>query len=257
MASKPGIGSTDAPGAIDAEAVDNLGATEAAPETTETAAADAVDGSTMTGTVKKWNEDKGYGFLGPDEGDKDVFCHNSAISQEGVTGLVEGEKVQFTLKVEADGRLKAADLTGVGGGNLRGKWEEGDDVKTGTVARWRQDKGFGFITPDEGDKDIFAHVNDCGASLVEASKVEYTEQVGEDGRIKAVKVYAPGGRPLPEPAPVAQAGPMRMRMGMNPMMMQQYAMMQQQQGYGGGYGYGQQGYGGGYGQQQRGYGRPY
>ena len=46
-----------------------------------------------TGTVKWFNEQKGYGFITPDEGGKDVFVHISAVERSGMRGLAEGQKV--------------------------------------------------------------------------------------------------------------------------------------------------------------------
>ncbi len=54
----------------------------------------------VTGTVKWFNDDKGFGFLTRDDGEKDVFCHFSAISGEGFKSLAEGAKVEFEV---ADG----------------------------------------------------------------------------------------------------------------------------------------------------------
>jgi cold shock protein len=55
-----------------------------------------------TGTVKWFNETKGYGFIQPDQGGKDVFVHISAVERSGMRGLPEGMKVSY--EVEADRR---------------------------------------------------------------------------------------------------------------------------------------------------------
>ncbi|MBM6595595.1 cold-shock protein [Microvirga pudoricolor] len=48
-----------------------------------------------TGTVKFYNSQKGYGFIQPDNGSKDVFVHATALERAGIRGLVEGQKVSF------------------------------------------------------------------------------------------------------------------------------------------------------------------
>jgi CspA family cold shock protein len=55
-----------------------------------------------TGTVKWFNETKGYGFIQPDNGGKDVFVHISAVERAGLRGLAEGQKVSY--EVESDRR---------------------------------------------------------------------------------------------------------------------------------------------------------
>ena len=49
----------------------------------------------MTGTVKFYNAQKGFGFIQPDEGGKDVFVHATALERAGISGLNEGQKVTF------------------------------------------------------------------------------------------------------------------------------------------------------------------
>ena len=51
-----------------------------------------------TGTVKWFNNDKGYGFITPDDEGKDVFVHHSAISGEGYKSLAEGAKVKYEVE---------------------------------------------------------------------------------------------------------------------------------------------------------------
>ena len=65
-----------------------------------------------TGTVKFFNTQKGFGFIQPDDGSKDVFVHISAVQNAGMDTLVEGKKVSFDVLTErgkpAAGNLKSA-----------------------------------------------------------------------------------------------------------------------------------------------------
>lgn len=63
-----------------------------------------------TGTVKWFNTTKGYGFIAPDDGGKDVFVHISAVERSGLTGLADNQKVEFDLQDGRDGRQMAADI---------------------------------------------------------------------------------------------------------------------------------------------------
>ena len=51
-----------------------------------------------TGTVKWFNETKGYGFIQPDDGGKDVFVHISAVERAGMRNLIEGQKVSYEIE---------------------------------------------------------------------------------------------------------------------------------------------------------------
>lgn len=63
-----------------------------------------------TGTVKWFNTAKGYGFIAPDDGGKDVFVHVSAVQNAGLTGLADNQKVEFELQSGKDGRSMAGEL---------------------------------------------------------------------------------------------------------------------------------------------------
>ena len=64
----------------------------------------------MTGTVKFFNMDKGFGFITPDGGGKDVFVHISAVERSGLTGLADNQKVSYELEDGRDGRQMAGDI---------------------------------------------------------------------------------------------------------------------------------------------------
>ena len=63
-----------------------------------------------TGTVKWFNTTKGFGFIAPDEGGKDVLVHISAVERSGLTGLADNQKVSYELQAGRDGRESAVDL---------------------------------------------------------------------------------------------------------------------------------------------------
>jgi CspA family cold shock protein len=62
------------------------------------------------GTVKWFNAQKGYGFIGPDDGSKDVFVHISAVERAGLTTLREGQKLNFEVERGQQGRSSAVNL---------------------------------------------------------------------------------------------------------------------------------------------------
>ncbi|MCA8878537.1 MAG: cold-shock protein [Rhodobacteraceae bacterium] len=64
-----------------------------------------------TGTVKWFNTTKGYGFIAPDEGGKDVFVHISAVERSGLTGLADKQKVEYEVQSGRDGRASAVNIS--------------------------------------------------------------------------------------------------------------------------------------------------
>jgi CspA family cold shock protein len=64
-----------------------------------------------TGTVKFFNHSRGYGFIEPEDGSKDVFVHVTAMEQAGIPSLGEGDKVEYEVKQdERSGKSSAGDL---------------------------------------------------------------------------------------------------------------------------------------------------
>ena len=161
-------------------------------------------------TVKWYNPTKGFGFVTPDDGSVDVFLHVSVVEQAGLQSLDEGSIIVCDL---ADGQ-KGAQVSTIhsveagsapsqrGGRPTTGfryprqsvsdhddygygsKPSSGGPVE-GTVKWFNPDKGFGFILPDHGGKDIFVHiraVERAGLStLRDNQRVRFIEKAGQKG----------------------------------------------------------------------------
>ncbi len=63
-----------------------------------------------TGTVKFFNTARGFGFIAPDDGSKDVFVHISAVAEAGLSILTEGQKVEYEVVSKPDGKTAAGNL---------------------------------------------------------------------------------------------------------------------------------------------------
>uniref|UniRef100_A0A7S1SU53 CSD domain-containing protein n=1 Tax=Tetraselmis chuii TaxID=63592 RepID=A0A7S1SU53_9CHLO len=78
-----------------------------------------------TGKVKWFNSQKGFGFITPDDGQEDIFVHQSSIHSQGFRSLDENEDVEYDLEQGNDGRLKAVNVTGPNGDYVKGAPRQG------------------------------------------------------------------------------------------------------------------------------------
>ena len=69
-----------------------------------------MEANKATGTVKWFNPTKGFGFIQPEDGSKDVFVHISAVQRAGLSGLPDGQRVSYTV-IEERGKQSASDIT--------------------------------------------------------------------------------------------------------------------------------------------------
>jgi len=154
----------------------------------------------------RWNAQKGFGFISPDGGGEDLFCHFSAI-QDGAM-LKEGTTVTFEeVYDEAKGKMRAEQVTGgfpredFGGGGGRPQQTQGEiqggvtgdppsGMQQGTVKFWNA-KGFGFIAVDGGGDDLFCHFSAItdGNALSAGAVVHFSKGFdAERGNDRAVEV---------------------------------------------------------------------
>jgi len=80
-----------------------------------------------SGTVKWFNRAKGYGFIEPEDGEKDAFVHISAVQNAGMETLDEGQKVQYELVEGANGKSSAENIVDLSGGGDAPAAEAGGD----------------------------------------------------------------------------------------------------------------------------------
>jgi CspA family cold shock protein len=163
------------------------------------------------GIVKFFNGQKGFGFIVRDDGGEDVFVHISAVEQAGLTGLAEGQPLDFTL-VDRGGRISATDLKIEGeplpvqdrapredrGGFGGAERTDGPqrqltgEKASGTVKFFNAMKGFGFISRDDGQPDAFVHISAVEragmVSLNEGDRLEFELEVDRRGKTAAVNL---------------------------------------------------------------------
>jgi CspA family cold shock protein len=167
------------------------------------------------GVVKFFNGQKGFGFIVRDDGGEDVFVHISSVEQAGLTGLAEGQPLEFTL-VDRGGRISATDLKiegepmpvtdrgpprereerggGFGGGAGAGgpQRQLTGEKASGTVKFFNAMKGFGFISRDDGQPDAFVHISAVEragmVSLNEGDRLEFELEVDRRGKTAAVNL---------------------------------------------------------------------
>nr|WP_255431374.1 cold shock domain-containing protein [Amycolatopsis sp. WAC 01416] len=147
------------------------------------------------GTVAWYDEDKGFGFINPDSGAGDVFVHARALA-EGLTWLAEGDRVAYEV-ASGDKGPQARDVHLVRGTEPQTAPQRSApaaaagpaarDVPVrggeGVVARYDSDRGFGFITPDAGGDDLFAHASVIMGSepLQKGDRVRYAVRQSDRG----------------------------------------------------------------------------
>jgi len=163
------------------------------------------------GVVKFFNAQKGFGFVVRDDGGEDVFVHISAVEQAGLTGLAEGQPLEFTL-VDRGGRISATDLKiegeplpvtdrgpprdrdarGGPGGDRGPQRQLTGEKASGTVKFFNAMKGFGFIQRDDGQPDAFVHISAVEragmTNLNEGDRLEFELEVDRRGKYAAVNL---------------------------------------------------------------------
>jgi CspA family cold shock protein len=136
------------------------------------------------GTVKWFNVPRGYGFITPYGGGNDVFVHITEVQYAGLEALIQGQVVEFDTEDDGDGpfaiNLKA---------NPNGSSPMKSGPDRGTVAWFSTEKGYGFITPEDGSKDVFVHISAVERAgvtfLMEGESVGFTRQIDRHGKISA------------------------------------------------------------------------
>ena len=140
-------------------------------------------GRRVEGKVKWFNAEKGFGFVSPADGGPDAFLPMAALRRAGYADLREGAAITCEIGTGAKGPFVTAVLAlgeaAAGGGGKTQTLE-------GSVKWFEPDKGYGFIAPDGGGKDVFIHVSSLRRSGLA------TLDAGQ--RVRVAIVEGPKGR---------------------------------------------------------------
>lgn len=128
-------------------------------------------GPEVDATVKWFNAEKGFGFVELGDGSGDAFLHASVVQRAGATAVTPGTRLKVRIGqgqkgaqvsdiVEIGEMAEAppprAPRSGSGGGFAPSSFGEAQEIR-GTVKWYNPEKGFGFVAPDTGGKDVFVH----------------------------------------------------------------------------------------------------
>jgi cold shock protein len=142
---------------------------------------EAPSGPPVRGVVKWFNPDKGFGFVELSDGSGDAFLHGSLLAQSGINAVQPGETLEVRVGPGHKGPhvteiISVDSSTAVPATPRRSNFEattsngssSGTGVEeTGTVKWFNDEKGYGFIAPNGGGKDIFVHVSALERSGIE------------------------------------------------------------------------------------------
>ena len=151
--------------------------------------------------LKWFNAAKGFGFVVPEEDPVDAFLHITQLQKIGLHGLGEGVEVLCVIDRREKGAIVVDLVEVISQGNLSENGPEVDEAGNGLyrikgiVKLYFEEKGFGFITPDDGMKDIFVHkscLDHCGITeLYPGQRVRISFKIADKGR-EAVQIEIEG-----------------------------------------------------------------
>ena len=146
----------------------------------------------VTAQVKWYNPNKGFGFVQPADGGGDAFLHASVLGQSGYQDLGEGDTLTCDIapgprgpQVVAIHRVEPSEQPRGGGWSRGGFDDRPMETVEGTVKFFDAAKGFGFVTPDGGGKDVFVSariLTKAGLGTLESDqRVRVTTRLGPKG----------------------------------------------------------------------------